>query len=72
MIMVDTVTELVRSGASARQRMLPATRSSFLGHFPDYAIMPGTLIVEALGNPLYLVLAEHYLRMRPKNFSCWV
>jgi 3-hydroxyacyl-[acyl-carrier-protein] dehydratase len=49
MIMVDTVVELVPDRRIHTTKNVTGNEIQFLGHFPDYAIMPGTLIVEAFG-----------------------
>jgi 3-hydroxyacyl-[acyl-carrier-protein] dehydratase len=49
MIMVDTVVELVPDRRIRTTKNVTGNEIQFLGHFPDYAIMPGTLIVEAFG-----------------------
>lgn len=49
LIMVDTVLE-VEPGARIRTvKNVTGNEIQFLGHFPERAIMPGTLIVEAIG-----------------------
>lgn len=48
MIMVDTVVDLVPDRRIRTTKNVTGNEIQFLGHFPDYAIMPGTLIVEAL------------------------
>ncbi len=49
MIMVDTVVELVPERRIRTTKNVSGNEIQFLGHFPGYAIMPGTLIVEAFG-----------------------
>jgi 3-hydroxyacyl-[acyl-carrier-protein] dehydratase len=69
MIMVDTVTELVPERRIRTTKNVTGNEIQFLGHFPDYAIMPGTLIVEALGQSAsILFLRSTTLRMRPEEF----
>jgi 3-hydroxyacyl-[acyl-carrier-protein] dehydratase len=69
MIMVDTVTELVPERRIRTTKNVTGNEIQFLGHFPDYAIMPGTLIVEALGQSAsILFLRSTTLRMLPEEF----
>lgn len=49
MIMVDSVTELEPGKRIHAIKNVTGNEIQFLGHFPEYAVMPGTLIVEAVG-----------------------
>jgi len=49
MIMVDAVLELVPEQRIRTLKNVTGNEIQFLGHFPELAIMPGTLIVEAFG-----------------------
>jgi 3-hydroxyacyl-[acyl-carrier-protein] dehydratase len=69
MIMVDTVVELVPERRIRTAKNVTGNEIQFLGHFPEYAIMPGTLIVEALGQSAsILFLKSTTLQMRPEEF----
>jgi 3-hydroxyacyl-[acyl-carrier-protein] dehydratase len=47
-LMVDRLTE-IRPGVSAvGWKAVTINEPHFMGHFPDYAVMPGVLIVEAM------------------------
>jgi 3-hydroxyacyl-[acyl-carrier-protein] dehydratase len=47
--MVDTVLELVPEKRIRTTKNVTGNEIQFLGHFPEHAVMPGTLIVEAFG-----------------------
>jgi len=49
MIMVDRVLEVEPGKRIKAIKNVTGNEIQFLGHFPDCAIMPGTLIVEAIG-----------------------
>jgi 3-hydroxyacyl-[acyl-carrier-protein] dehydratase len=49
MIMVDRVLELEPGKHIKAIKNVAGNEIQFLGHFADYAIMPGTLIIEAIG-----------------------
>jgi len=48
-IMVDRVLELEPGRRIKTLKNITGNEIHFLGHFPDFAIMPGTAIVEAIG-----------------------
>jgi 3-hydroxyacyl-[acyl-carrier-protein] dehydratase len=48
-IMVDRVLELEPGKRIMTRKNVAGNEIQFLGHLPDYAIMPGTLIIEAIG-----------------------
>ena len=69
MIMVDTVVELVAEKRIRTTKNVTGNEIQFLGHFPDYAIMPGTLIVEAFGQSAsILFLKSTALGLAPEEF----
>lgn len=69
MIMVDTVIELVPDRRIRTTKNVTGNEIQFLGHFPDYAIMPGTLIVEAFGQSAsILFLRSTGVSLRPGDF----
>jgi 3-hydroxyacyl-[acyl-carrier-protein] dehydratase len=49
LIMVDRVLELEPGKRIKTLKNVTGNESHFLGHFPDSAIMPGTFIIEAIG-----------------------
>jgi 3-hydroxyacyl-[acyl-carrier-protein] dehydratase len=49
LIMVDRVLELEPGTRIKAVKNVTGNEIQFLGHFPGHAIMPGTLIVEAIG-----------------------
>lgn len=69
MIMVDTVLELVPEQRILTLKNVTGNEIQFLGHFPELAIMPGTLIVEALGQSASILFSRTTsLGMRPGEF----
>ncbi len=49
LIMVDRVLELEPGRRIKTLKNVTGNEINFLGHFPDFAIMPGTSIIEAIG-----------------------
>jgi 3-hydroxyacyl-[acyl-carrier-protein] dehydratase len=49
MIMVDSVISLEPGKCIRTTKNVTGNEMHFLGHFPEHAVMPGTLIVEAVG-----------------------
>jgi 3-hydroxyacyl-[acyl-carrier-protein] dehydratase len=69
MVMVDTVLELVPEKRIVTAKNVTGNEIQFLGHFPEFAIMPGTLIVEALGQSASILFSQMTsLGMRPGEF----
>lgn len=69
MIMVDTVVDLVPNSRIRTTKNITGNEIQFLGHFPDYAIMPGTLIVEAFGQSAsILFLRSSEIALLPNEF----
>lgn len=58
MLMVDTVLELVPERRIRTTKNVTGNEIQFLGHFPEYAIMPGTLIVEAFGQSASILFSR--------------
>lgn len=48
MLLVDRVTELIRTKRIVAIKNVTANEPFFSGHFPDHPIMPGVLVVEAI------------------------
>ena len=63
MLMVDRILEIREESKSiVGIKNVTANEPHFTGHFPNYAVMPGVLIVEAMaqvGGVLVTVLAPH-------------
>jgi len=69
MIMVDAVLELVPEQRIRTIKNVTGNEIQFLGHFPELAIMPGTLIVEAFGQSASILFSRTTsLGMRPGEF----
>jgi len=69
MLMVDTVLELVPEKRIVTVKNVTGNEIQFLGHFPEFAIMPGTLIVEAFGQSASILFSQMTsLGMQPGEF----
>src|SRR5271167_594004 len=49
MIMIDRVLELEPGNRIKTLKNVTGNEIQFLGHFPEFAIMPGAFIIEAIG-----------------------
>ena len=58
MLMVDAVLELVPQERILTIKNVTGNEIQFLGHFPELAIMPGTLIVEAFGQSASILFSQ--------------
>jgi len=58
MLMVDRVLELEPGKRIKTIKNVAGNEIQFLGHFADYAIMPGTLIIEAIGQSASLLFSR--------------
>ena len=58
LLMIDCVTELVPGSAITAIKNVTGNEMQFLGHFPEQAIMPGTLIVEAIGQAASILFSK--------------
>ncbi|WAA09681.1 3-hydroxyacyl-ACP dehydratase FabZ [Fervidibacillus albus] len=47
-LLIDTITELEEGKRAVGLKNVTVNEPFFQGHFPDYPVMPGVLIVEAL------------------------
>src|SRR6202453_1968798 len=69
MLMIDNVVVLEPSKSISAIKNVTGNEIQFLGHFPDQAIMPGTLIVEAIGQAASILFSKTTsLGMRPGEF----
>ncbi len=57
-IMVDRVLELEPGARIKTLKNVAGNEIQFLGHFPGYAIMPGTSIIEALGQSASILFSQ--------------
>ncbi|WP_245631882.1 3-hydroxyacyl-ACP dehydratase FabZ [Alicyclobacillus ferrooxydans] len=60
-LLIDRVTELEPGKRAVGYKMVSANEPHFTGHFPEYNLMPGVLVVEAmaqLGGVAVLALPE--------------
>lgn len=58
MIMVDTVISLEPGKSIRTTKNVTGNEIQFLGHFPEYAVMSGTLIVEAIGQSASILFSK--------------
>jgi len=58
MLMVDRVLELEPGKRIRTLKNVAGNEIQFLGHFSDYAIMPGTLMIEAIGQSASLLFSH--------------
>ena len=57
-IMVDRVLELEPGKRIKALKNVAGNEIQFLGHFPDYAILPGTSIIEAIGQSASILFSH--------------
>lgn len=58
MLMVDTVISLDAGKSIRTTKNITGNELQFLGHFPEHAVMPGTLIVEAIGQSASILFSK--------------
>jgi len=58
LIMVDRVLELESGKRIKTLKNVTGNELHFVGHFPDFAIMPGTLIIEAIGQSASILFSH--------------
>lgn len=58
LLMIDSVTALVPGESITAIKNVTGNEIQFLGHFPEQAVMPGTLIVEAIGQAASILFAK--------------
>lgn len=66
-LMVDRVTELDLGKRAVGYKMVSANEPHFTGHFPDYNLMPGVLIAEAMAQlgGVAILLMDDYADKQP-------
>lgn len=57
-IMVDRVLELEPGKSIRTVKNVTGNEIQFLGHFPEYSIMPGTSIIEAIGQSASILFSH--------------
>jgi len=58
MLMVDTVISLEPGKTIRTTKNVTGNELQFLGHFPEHAVMPGTLIMEAMGQSASILFSK--------------
>jgi 3-hydroxyacyl-[acyl-carrier-protein] dehydratase len=58
MLMVDTVMSLEPGKSIRTIKNVTGNELQFLGHFPEHAVMPGTLILEAIGQSASILFSK--------------
>src|SRR6266852_4262581 len=58
MMMVDSVISLEPGKCIRTTKNVTGNEIQFLGHFPEHAVMPGTLIVEAIGQSASILFSK--------------
>jgi 3-hydroxyacyl-[acyl-carrier-protein] dehydratase len=58
LIMVDRVLELEPGKSIKTLKNVTGSEIQFLGHFPEFAIMPGTFIIEAIGQSASILFSR--------------
>lgn len=58
MLMIDRVVALELGESITAVKNITGNEPQFLGHFPERAIMPGTLIVEAIGQAACILFSR--------------
>ena len=58
MLMVDSVIALEPGKSIRTIKNVTGNELQFLGHFPEHAVMPGTLIVEAIGQSASILFSK--------------
>jgi 3-hydroxyacyl-[acyl-carrier-protein] dehydratase len=68
-IMVDRVLELEPGRSIKTLKNVAGNEIQFLGHFPEFAIMPGTSIIEAIGQSASILFSYTTGKgMNPREF----
>lgn len=57
-LLVDRVLEIIPGESAVGLKNVTINEPHFLGHFPDFPVMPGVLIVEAMAQTAAIVVVE--------------
>ena len=69
LIMVDRVLELELGKRIKTLKNVTGSEIQFLGHFPEFAIMPGTFIIEAIGQSASILFSRTTGKgVKPREF----
>jgi len=69
LLMVDRVLELEPGKHIKTLKNVTGSEIQFLGHFPEFAIMPGTFIIEAIGQSASILFSHRTGKgMKPGEF----
>ena len=69
LIMVDRALELEPGKRIKTLKNVTGSEIQFLGHFPEFAIMPGTFIIEAIGQSASILFSHTTGKgMKPREF----
>jgi 3-hydroxyacyl-[acyl-carrier-protein] dehydratase len=69
LIMVDRVLELEPGKSIKTLKNVTGSEIQFLGHFPEFAIMPGTFMIEAIGQSASILFSHSTGKgMKPGEF----
>jgi 3-hydroxyacyl-[acyl-carrier-protein] dehydratase len=69
LLMVDRVLELEPGKSIKALKNVTGNELQFLGHFPEYSIMPGTMIIEAIGQSASILFSHTTGKgIEPKEF----
>ena len=65
-LLIDKLTDIYRHRSAVGWKAVTVNEPHFMGHFPDYAVMPGVLIVEAMAQAAGALVA-HSLGLKDSN-----
>jgi 3-hydroxyacyl-[acyl-carrier-protein] dehydratase len=60
LLMIDRVIELERGKRAVAIKNITGNELFFLGHFPDTAVMPGTLIIEGMAQTAIILFRKSF------------
>ena len=58
MLFVERLTDIVKMQSATGWKAVSINEPYFQGHFPDYAVMPGVLIIEAMAQTSAVLVVE--------------
>jgi 3-hydroxyacyl-[acyl-carrier-protein] dehydratase len=67
MLLVERLTDIVKLESATGWKAVSINEPYFQGHFPDYAVMPGVLIVEAMAQTAGAVVMHSLSEEREKR-----